>query len=171
MYSPTGAEQTFVVPAGVSSVGVVGVGGEGGAGAANGGAGGFGATVTGDVAVTPGEVLYVEVGADGQSAPNEDTGGLGGFNGGGSGSTYGGSTASGGGGGASDVRTCSMTSLVCPLGTPLIRACWLRVGAAVAVPGRPVPEARAAAPERRPPRALMARLPQVAVGWEAALAR
>jgi hypothetical protein len=96
-FTYTGAEQTFTVPAGVSSVRVVAVGGRGGRSD-----GGFGARVSGDLAVSPGQVLFVEVGANaptpapGQSPP---------FNGGGAG----GHTA-GAGGGASDLRTASRST-------------------------------------------------------------
>jgi Bacterial Ig-like domain (group 3) len=102
-FSATGSEQTFTVPAGVSSVTATAVGGVGAAGTANGGAGGLGATVTGDLSVTPAGVLYVEVGGNG-------AGTTGGFNGGGaSGGSFGCSPDSGGGGGgASDIRTSPM---------------------------------------------------------------
>ena len=107
-FAATGAEQTFTVPAGVSSVHVVARGAPGGRGASldsSPSPGGMGAVVSGDLAVTAGEVVYVEVGG----APSFDAnacypglGGVpcvGGFNGGGS------SHFGGGGGGASDVRT------------------------------------------------------------------
>jgi hypothetical protein len=112
-YSSTGAEQTFTVPAGVTSVDISAVGGEGGEGSTfsssgpSQGAGGFGASVSVTKAVTPGDVLYVEVGGNGTS--NDAADATGGFNGGGSGSAYGGA-GSGGGGGASDVRTVSCSS-------------------------------------------------------------
>ena len=93
----TGAEQTSVVPAGVSSVQVVAIGGSGGSAA--GVAGGAPARVSADLPVTAGGVLYVEVAGNGESAEN---GGAGGFNGGGVGAAGGGA---GGGGGASDVRS------------------------------------------------------------------
>jgi hypothetical protein len=105
-YSSTGSEQTFSVPGGVSSIMGVAIGGAGAAGAgtdtgSSGGAGGFGGRVTGDVSVTPGEVLYVEVGGNGSGA-------AGGFNGGAAG---GGSCKSGGGGGgASDVRASPLSA-------------------------------------------------------------
>jgi hypothetical protein len=54
--------------------------------------------VSGNLPVTPGETLYVEVGSDGLDASPE-IGGFGGFNGGGNGADQ-----AGGGGGASDVR-------------------------------------------------------------------
>jgi hypothetical protein len=104
-YSSTG-EHAFVVPAGVTSVNVELVGASGGTGGGSNftAPGGKGATEVGTLAVTPGEVLYVEVGGEGQAT------GVGGSNGGG----LGGVTvprvdaAAGGGGGASDVRTCSV---------------------------------------------------------------
>jgi VCBS repeat-containing protein len=85
----TGAEQTFTVPAGTTSVTVTAVAGNG---AANTSPGGLGARVEGaTLSVTPGQVLYLEVGGNASG-----TGG--GFNGGGSG-------GSAGGGGATDLRT------------------------------------------------------------------
>jgi hypothetical protein len=94
-FPTTGGEQTFTVPVGVTSVHVVAIGGSGGTG--SGVAGGVGALTAGDLAVTPGQVLYVEVAGSGQSA---DSDGLGGFNGGSAGGG-----GAGGGGGASDVRS------------------------------------------------------------------
>jgi hypothetical protein len=95
-FTYTGGEQTFSVPAGVTSVEVVATGGHGGSAA---GAGGAAAQVTGTVSVTPGETLYVEVGGNGENgSPDGDSGASsGGFNGGAAGGA--------GGGGASDVRT------------------------------------------------------------------
>lgn len=90
-FSFTGAEQSFTVPASVSRIDITAVGAAGASHA--GGPGGKGALVSGSVAVTPGQLLYVEVGGPGQS----DEAGTGGFNGGG--------TGRGGGGGASDART------------------------------------------------------------------
>ncbi len=91
VFEATGAEQSFTVPAGVTSVRVRAVGAAGAAGTysdpwGNPSPGGDAALVTGQLAVSPGEVLYVEV------ADNA-------FNGGG---TAGG--GAGAGGGASDVR-------------------------------------------------------------------
>jgi hypothetical protein len=99
----TGGEQTFTVPAGVSSVHIVAIGGSGGDGGTNGGAGGVGAQVSGNLSVTPGQALFIEVAGNGQSAPS---GGAGGFNGGASGG--------GGGGGASDVRAAPRSSGLSP---------------------------------------------------------
>jgi hypothetical protein len=67
-FSPTGSEQGLVVPAGVRSSHVVAVGGEGGSGDNKGGLGGLGAVATAELSVTPGELLYVEVGGNGGSA-------------------------------------------------------------------------------------------------------
>lgn len=89
----TGAEQTFRVPGGVHSIHVVAIGGSGGASELL-VPGGAAAQVTGDISVTPGNTVYVEVGGRGQDGAS---GGAGGFNGG--------ATGGGGGGGASDIRT------------------------------------------------------------------
>jgi Glycine rich protein len=88
----TGSEQTFTVPTGVSTVHVTAIGGHGGKAGAQGGSP---AEVQGDLAVKPGQVLYVEVGGEGGGGSGPAN--PGGFNGGGEGA--------GGGGGASDVRT------------------------------------------------------------------
>jgi hypothetical protein len=88
----TGAEQTLIVPAGVSTMHIVVIGGSGGEGADS--AGGAAAQVTGDLAVTASQTLYVEVGGSGEE------GGGATFNGGGEGHSE-----TGSGGGASDVRT------------------------------------------------------------------
>ena len=105
-YVSTGAEDTFMVPAGVSTIHVVATGAPGAAGQ-QGGAAGRGAVVSGDLTgLTPGHTLYVEVGGaptgvgTGHCGAGVDC--LGGFNGGGSSAARG-----GGGGGASDVRTIS----------------------------------------------------------------
>ena len=110
-FAYTGAEQSYVVPSGVSSLQVAATGAPGGIGIASGvggvgGAGGDGAKVDATVPVTPGETLYVEVGGAG-GAGNENGVGNGGFNGGGAG------LPGGGGGGASDIRTVSCAT-TCP---------------------------------------------------------
>jgi hypothetical protein len=93
----TGAQQKFVVPAGVTTVHVLAVGGGGGPGfGPGGGTAGAPAEVSGSVEVFPGQTLYVEVGGTGIGA---EVFGSEAFNGG----SYGGEGA-GGGGGASDVR-------------------------------------------------------------------
>ncbi len=91
-----GAEQTFPVPPGVSSVRVAGVGAPGGKvtdpifGTVPGGSG---AVVTAVLTVTGDKTLYVEVGGAGGDIGSK---GAAGFNGGGQGSLF-----AGGGGGAS----------------------------------------------------------------------
>ncbi|MHB1836703.1 MAG: glycine-rich protein, partial [Solirubrobacteraceae bacterium] len=122
-FSYTGAEACYVVPPGVTRVHVVAAGAPGGAGGENvggstvpGGVGGFGAKVTGDLDVTPGQTLYVYVGGAGGNVANTgDPGGAGGFNGGGAGGSIGG----GGGGGASDVRTVPASGDPCTAGASL----------------------------------------------------
>lgn len=88
-FSYTGGAQSYLVPAGVTSLQIEAWGAQGGT--SNGGLGGYAkATIT----TTPGQTLQVNVGGAGGSS------GAGGFNGGGNdaGNMY------GGGGGASDVR-------------------------------------------------------------------
>lgn len=89
-YSYTGTMQSWTVPAGVYSVNIKTWGAQGYPGSAAGGLGGY---ATGDLAVTPGQVLYIFVG------------GQGGYNGGGTGGLGQNGTYGGNGGGASDVRT------------------------------------------------------------------
>ena len=84
-FSYTGAQQTFTVPSGVSTITIQAYGAQGTNGNSPGGLGGY---VVGDLTVTAGNTLYVYVG------------GRAGFNGGASGHSNGGS-----GGGASDVRS------------------------------------------------------------------
>ena len=67
-----GDEQCYTVPAGVSELSITAVGAEGGTGF---GVAGFGAVVGGQVAVTPGETLYVEVGSNGSTNGGADFGG------------------------------------------------------------------------------------------------
>ncbi|MEO6758163.1 MAG: glycine-rich protein, partial [Saprospiraceae bacterium] len=95
-----GTPQTFVVPAGVTSLTIQAFGAEGGAGGTNGGAGGAGGSASGTLAVVPGQTLNIYVGQKGGQG-NFNNSGAGGFNGGGNG---GGGSLAGGGGGASDVR-------------------------------------------------------------------
>jgi hypothetical protein len=123
------------VPPGVTSIHVVAVGGRGGDGGypTLHGAGGFGATASADLAVSPGQVLYVEVGGNGSaggvppSPGAQGPGGPGGFNGGGAGSASNNccnntqSGGAGGGGGASDIRT-SPRSTADTLGSRLLIA-------------------------------------------------
>jgi hypothetical protein len=125
--SYTGSEQCYTVPAGVTEVSVLAVGARGGDGgvwrgvpspAPAGGAGADGAQLAADLAVTPGEVLYVEVGGVGAQgfAASSFNFGTSAFNGGGPGggqTAMGGGDSGGGGGGASDVRTVSC-GIACP---------------------------------------------------------
>lgn len=97
----TGSEQTFTVPAGVSTVHVLAIGGQGGKSGAQGGSP---AEVQGDLTVKPGQTLYVEVGGEGGGGGEAVN--PGGFNGGGEGA--------GGGGGASDVRMAPRSSGLFP---------------------------------------------------------
>lgn len=117
-FSYTGGEQTYTVPARVRSLSITAVGAPGG-GPRTGGAPGSGALVSGIVSVTPGQVLYVEVGGIGGDP-------AGGFNGGGSSVlvSYGGGIvlSNGGGGGASDVRTLPSSAGVSSLNSRLIVA-------------------------------------------------
>jgi len=98
----TGGVQTWAVPVGVTQVSLEAWGAQGG-GAYYLGIGGFqddgglGGSASGQLAVTPGDTLYIYVG--GQPTPLNSTPITGGFNGGGNGGQYG-----AGGGGASDVR-------------------------------------------------------------------
>ncbi len=78
-------ESKFVVPPGDSRVTITATGAQGADGFAS--FGGFGAVVTGSVPVTPGEILYVEVGGVGSNGAGH------------------GAFSAGAGGGASDVRT------------------------------------------------------------------
>jgi Glycine rich protein len=99
-FSYTGGEQAYTAPANRTQVLLVATGAAGGTSLAFPQfPGGRGATVSGVEDVTPGEVLYVEVGGVGGNP-------AGGFNGGGNGAV-GAGVSWVGGGGASDVRTVS----------------------------------------------------------------
>ena len=110
VYNPTGitAYFTYTVPAGVTSVKADLLGGTGGlSSSSNGGCGGG---VHCNIAVTPGELLYIFPGSAGGDATTY-TGGAGGFTGASTNITGGAGAASlsftggsGGGGGASDIR-------------------------------------------------------------------
>jgi hypothetical protein len=88
----TGAQQTWTVPAGVTSINVDVQGAQGGATAW--GNAGLGGRTQATVPVSPGSTIYINVGGQGNTS-------VGGFNGGGA--PYG-CGCVGGGGGASDVR-------------------------------------------------------------------
>jgi hypothetical protein len=105
----TGAQQKFVVPAGVTSLHVLAVGARGGNGLApGGGLGGAPAEDSGDLEVFPGQTLYVEVGGVGTEASFASIARA--FNGG----NYAG-MGTAGGGGASDVRLLSRPENDTPL--------------------------------------------------------
>jgi hypothetical protein len=91
-FSTVGTEGTFVVPVGVTSIHVV-ADGAAGTTNANGFSPGPGAQVSADLAVTPLQTLYVEVGIGGGA---------------------GGAVVGGNGGGESGVRTCSISASGCP---------------------------------------------------------
>lgn len=102
--------QSFVVPAGVTSISIVLWGPGGGSGNYNssggGGAGGF---ASGILSVTPGETLYLVVGSGGKPpAGSSGNGGLGGWPGGGYGTR--GDASGGGGGGYTGIFTGSTPS-------------------------------------------------------------
>ena len=102
-FNYTGAQQTWVVPAGVTSI-TVDVRGAGGVSIGGGNnSGGSGGCVQTTISVTPGETLYIYVGGGQGAVP------IGGFNGGGNGGDCpGGFKCAGsvgyGGSGASDIR-------------------------------------------------------------------
>ena len=110
-FLPSGSEDTFEVPEGVSTIHVVATGAPGAVGFF-GGSAGRGAQVSGDLTVTPGQTLYVNVGGTPTNVAGtcfENVACIGGFNGGGS-SLYAFGGRGGGGGGASDVRTVATPS-------------------------------------------------------------
>ena len=114
----TGSLQSFTVPENIYLIGVDAVGGGGGAYLIYSTQGGYGYISAGGysqggtrvqtlISVTPGQVLYVNVGGGGESVPNlANRVPLGGYNGGINGTAYNFSSANGGaGGGATDIRT------------------------------------------------------------------
>jgi hypothetical protein len=94
-FSSTG-QSSFTVPANVTSLQVQAIGGSGGNVVNSSGSvissGGEGRQVTATIPVTPGEVLFIEVGGNGSNGVT---------------------LAGGGGGGATDVRTCSIFAPAC----------------------------------------------------------
>lgn len=108
-FAYTGASQSFVVPINVTTITVDAWGAQGYS--ASGGGGGLGGYSRGDLAVTPGETITVNVGGAGTVANLADILMGGGFNGGGDGVVWpngAGQNYAGGGGGASDVRRGSL---------------------------------------------------------------
>ncbi len=93
-FNYTGSMQSWVVPPCVYTINVVIAGAKGG-----GTNGGNGARITANIAVTPGQTLYIYCGGMGNLGSNS-----GGWNGGGTGHNSWGNYSSWGGGGASDIR-------------------------------------------------------------------
>lgn len=101
-FSYTGAAQSFEVPDGVDTLYIECQGASGWSGSYSGGQGGH---TTGDLAVTPGDYVYVYVGGQGGVASGAYAPMGGGWNGGGDGQSNSTGSYVGGGGGASDLRT------------------------------------------------------------------
>jgi len=107
----SGTPQTYVVPAGVTAIGVDMYGAAGGwpccswSTSSSGGPRANGGRVQCTMNVTPGETLYVYVGGQGADNYNTSIQSPGGWNGGGIGGQTAGSSFCGAGGGASDIRT------------------------------------------------------------------
>ncbi len=108
-FNYTGAVQTWTIPPCVNSITVDVQGARGGH--SNISRGGYGGRVECKLAVTPGSVLNIYVGGQGDTAVSVSPtmGGLGGYNGGGNGSWSHSVFAGGGGGGASDIRIAPYT--------------------------------------------------------------
>ena len=100
----TGAVQTFVVPAGITSVNIKSWGAQGNSNALS-VTGGLGGYAEGNLAVTPGQTLFINTGGGATATIS------GGFNGGGAAGINSGCAQAqgGGGGGASDVRITANT--------------------------------------------------------------
>jgi uncharacterized protein YjdB len=116
-FSYTGSVQSWTVPAGVTVIAVTAKGAMGGlnsiessttCGSTLPDRQGYGACVSCNLAVTPGQVLNIYVGQKGvdgtQTGCSTGVGGIGGYNGGGNGRYAYGPYAGGGGGGATDIR-------------------------------------------------------------------
>ena len=103
-FSYTGAQQTFTVPSGATSIVIDAYGAEGGIGqrgyTVNVGPG-KGGRVQATLSVTAGEALYIYIGGEGSLHNNSGDDGEGGWNGGGDGGSWG---PGGGGGGGTDIR-------------------------------------------------------------------
>jgi hypothetical protein len=101
----TAGSRNWTVPAGVTTIRVVLAGGRGGNGRIGSVPGGLGGIVSGNLAVNPGDVIYVFVGGQGTNSVSSGPIAAGGFNGGGGGGSMNGSQSDGAaGGGASDIR-------------------------------------------------------------------
>jgi hypothetical protein len=109
-FSHTGAQQTWTVPSGVTSITVEGYGAAGGDGESSGSTksnGGLGGYLKATISVTPGDTLIINVGGVGESGADiANAVSAGGFNGGGdAANSYSTNRNGGGGGGATDIRT------------------------------------------------------------------
>src|SRR6202035_1840919 len=103
-FSATGSAQSFVVPAGVTSIDVDMSGAQGGAAQGSPAVvGGKGGRIQATIVVTPGETLQINVGTVGTDGAASSSTKAGGFNGGGTGGA-GIPEDGGGGGGATDIR-------------------------------------------------------------------
>ncbi|MEM8907146.1 MAG: glycine-rich protein, partial [Bacteroidota bacterium] len=99
-FNYTGAAQTFTVPEGVTNIEIDAYGAQGGNTYSTNGPG-LGGRVQASMNVTPGQVLHIYVGGQGQSYAGYSNILLGGWNGGGNGTSTG---QGGGGGGSTDIR-------------------------------------------------------------------
>ena len=100
----TGSVQTWVCPAGVTTITIEGWGAEGGSPSLGTAVPGKGGYVECDYAVIPGTTYYIYVGGKGANASGI-TGGVGGLNSGRTAKGGGGANYAGGGGGSTDFRT------------------------------------------------------------------
>ena len=107
-FNYTGAQQSWTVPSGVTSITVDAYGAGGGDSSGN--SGGNGARIQTTLTVTPGDILYIYVGETGSDSAHGSTPSTS-FNGGGKGGASNIGTQSGGsGGGQTDIRTSASTS-------------------------------------------------------------
>ena len=117
----TGGLQTWVVPAGVTSLLVHAYGASGATCTATGcAAAGLGGHIAATVTVTPLSTMYINIGGMGGTTSSS----MGGFNGGGSCTTTSNQPYIAGGGGATDIRTStSITTALVVAGT--VVSCWM----------------------------------------------
>jgi hypothetical protein len=88
-FNYTGGEQTFAVPACMTTIYVIADGAAGGSFLGwSGATGGFGGETGATIPTSPGETLHILVGDAGQSVDTSAPGGAGGYNGGGAGAPY-----------------------------------------------------------------------------------
>jgi len=120
VFTFTGEQDTFTVPAAVTIIFVDAFGAQGGSiapGVENDGQGGLGAGVSGEIPVAGGQTVQVLVGGVGQGrGAGESPGGAGGFNGGGDGGDATRYHGGAGGGGASTVLLDGAVAIIAPGG-------------------------------------------------------